>query len=150
MIASSPVRRGVAVLVLVLVLGVGIGAGAALLGGSPFVSVGAAPGPPPGTPANPDPPHVRLKGTSTVSPGWSQPFWVAIAPPCPVGYHAAGGTVGTILPFDVAIGADAFIRDEQTGIETQAFWLNTISGNAFAEGAVVTVYAECVKGTMPA
>jgi hypothetical protein len=150
MSVSRTVRRAAAVISMVFVLGAGIGAGAVVFGPSPSSFVGAAVGPPTSTPANPDPPHLRLKGTSTVSEGWSQPFWILLAPSCPEGYHSAGGMVGAIGPLGIAIAANAFTRNEETGIETQGFWINSISGNAIAPGTVFTVYAECVKGIMPA
>jgi hypothetical protein len=145
---SSTARRGTAV-ILVLLLAAALGAGAAVFGQSQ-TSPGGAAGPPSGTPANPDPTHVRLKGTSTVPEGWSQPFFIVLAPPCPAGYHAAGGMIGAIAPLNVAIAANTFTRNEVTEIETQGFWLNSISGDPFAPGVVFTVYAECVKGVMPA
>jgi hypothetical protein len=138
-----------AVIVVTLIIGIGIGAGALAVAQSQSSPVGAV-GPPPGTPANPEPAHLRLKGTSTVSPGWSESFWVALAPACPAGYHSAGGTIGSFFPADLAIAANAFVKNEATGIETQGFWLNSISGSPIAPGAVFTVYVECVSGSMPA
>ena len=93
---------------------------------------------------------MRLKGTSTVSVGWTQPFWIALAPPCPSGYHSAGGTVGALAPLDLAIGSNAFVKNSTTGVETQGFWINTISGGPVAPGTEFTVFVECVKGEMPA
>lgn len=147
---SSSARRATAVIGVVIILGLGVGIGALLSSGTATSPVGAAVGPPTSTPAHPDPPHLRLKGTSTVSAEWSQPWWIALAPSCPEGYHAAGGSIGGVAPLGIAIAADTFSRNETTGIETQAFWINSISGNPIAAGYVFTVYAECVKGEMPA
>jgi hypothetical protein len=147
---SSTARRAIAAIGVLIILGVGVGIGSVLSTGTASSPVGAAVGPPTSTPANPDPPHLRLKGTSTVSAGWSEPFWIVLAPSCPEGYHAAGGSIGSVAPLGIAIAADTFTRNETTGIETQGFWINSISGTPIAEGYVFTVYAECVKGEMPA
>jgi hypothetical protein len=148
MSVSSTARRGAVAAILILVLAAGLAAGAVVFGPSQ-PSPGGAVGPPSGTPANPDPTHLRLKGTSTVPEGWSQSFFVVLAPSCPAGYHAAGGMIGAIAPLNIAIAANTFTRNEVTEIETQGFWLNSISGDPIAPGVVFTVYAECVKGVMP-